>query len=501
MGVVYAAQNTAIGKRVALKFIEGDVDREAALRFQREAEAASAVESAHIVHVFDAGVEQGRPFLVMELLQGESLGARLRRLGPLPQHEALHIVGQALRGLARAHAAGVIHRDLKPDNLFLVDRDDDPLFLKILDFGISKMRPRAGTSQLTTLTNRGTVLGTPHYMAPEQAQGQADFDERADLFSMGAILFECLTGRPPHASLPTYEAVIVAICTRDAPDVRDFDATIPAPLAAVVRKALSRDRATRFSSAAMFLEALRDAAPSVASLAKISAGDPSTPRPVTPAIQVVDPVAPTDTNWTERGRAQHTSVPPTLPTGTDPALRGATRPVEKKRYLAVLAIVIGVAAFATTVGVLKSGARAVHDVPPSTSPASSNVDVTLRVETTPSDAVLWVDGRRVDDHTVRGKFGSQVTLKATARGHRDREEQVVLDGKAFLAFALVTDPEPTASSASSTEASATPARSVPKPAVSAPSRATTPSGAGGAAGASGASGASGAPGLQLKVTP
>jgi serine/threonine-protein kinase len=491
MGVVYAAQNTAIGKRVALKFIEGDVDREAALRFQREAEAASAVESAHIVHVFDAGVEQGRPFLVMELLQGESLGARLRRLGALPQHEALHVVGQALRGLARAHGAGVIHRDLKPDNLFLVDRDDDPLFLKILDFGISKMRPRAGTSQLTTLTNRGTVLGTPHYMAPEQAQGQSDFDERADLFSMGAILFECLTGRPPHANLPTYEAVIVAICTRDAPDVRDFDATIPAPLAAVVRKALSRDRNTRFSSATMFLEALRDAAPSVASLAKISAGDPSTPRPVTPALQLVDPVAPTDTNWTERGRAQHTSVPPTLPTGTDPALRGAPRPVEKKRYLAVLAAVIGVAAFVVTVAVLKSTGHTSHDVPPTASPTQGNVDITLRVETTPADAVLWVDGHRIEDHTVHGKFGSQITLKATARGHRDREELVVLDGKAFLAFALVAEPETTSSASASTEASAVPVRSVTKPVASAPPRVTS----------SGASGAAGAPGLQLKVTP
>jgi hypothetical protein len=160
----------------------------------------------------------------------------------------------------------------------------------------------------------------------------------------------------------------------------------------------------------------------------------------------------------------------------------------------VLAAVIGVAAFATTVGVLKSSGRSSHDVPPATSPTPSSVDITLRVETTPADAVLWVDGRRIDDHTVHGKFGSQVTLKATARGHRDREEQVVLDGKAYLAFALIADPEPTPPSAASSDPTPVAARSVMKPANSTP-RVTTPPGAAGAAGASGA------PGLQLKVTP
>src|SRR5690606_33791718 len=167
MGAVYEATHVAIGKRVALKFLEagGIADRDAVARFQREAEAASAVESAHIVQIFDSGVSaDGRPFLVLELLRGEDLRARLRREGRLSEQDTLKLAVQVLRALSRAHAAGIIHRDLKPDNLFLCARDDDPAFVKIVDFGISKVaRRRAG---IDTLTRRGTVLGTAFYMSP-----------------------------------------------------------------------------------------------------------------------------------------------------------------------------------------------------------------------------------------------------------------------------------------------------------------------------------------------
>ncbi|RYE84372.1 MAG: serine/threonine protein kinase, partial [Myxococcales bacterium] len=248
MGSVYEAQNTAIGKRVALKFIEGQADAEAIARFQREAEVASAVDSAHIVQIFDTGTtDEGQPYIVMELLRGESLGTRLRRLGRLSLGESIHVVGQVLRGLHRAHAAGVIHRDLKPDNIYLVDRDDDPLFAKILDFGISKItRPDPDAPGPGTITRQGTVLGTPFYMSPEQAQAIGDLDARSDLFSVGVILYECLVGQAPWASLTSYEAVIVALCSRDAPDVRASEPTVPAALAAVVKRALSRDRERRY---------------------------------------------------------------------------------------------------------------------------------------------------------------------------------------------------------------------------------------------------------------
>ena len=212
MGAVFQATNLAIGKRVALKFLDQEAakNREACQRFQREAEAAGMAESAHIVQIFDSGVTEALPFLVVELLTGEDLRACLRREATLSVPSALRIVSQVLRALVRAHAAGIVHRDLKPDNVFLCARDDDPSFVKLVDFGISKVA-RARTAD--TLTRRGTVLGTAFYMSPEQAQSFADIDGRTDLFSVGAILFEMLTGRPPHGGR-TYEAVLIAICTK-----------------------------------------------------------------------------------------------------------------------------------------------------------------------------------------------------------------------------------------------------------------------------------------------
>src|SRR5262245_46656594 len=300
MEAVYEGQNISIGKKVALKFIDAEFARqpEVASRFQREAEAASLVESAHIVHIFDSGTtETGIPYIVMELLRGEDLRARLRRLGRLPKEEAVHIVAQTLRGLHRAHEAGIVHRDLKPDNIFLVDRDDDPLFAKIVDFGISKMTRRPGGVGTGTLTRQSVVLGTPFYMSPEQAQALPNLDARTDLWSIGAILYECLTGKPPHVG-DSYEQIIIAICTTEVRDLRSFDASIPEPLAALVHRALTRDRERRFQSAKEMLEALVSTGVPVPSLAMMT---PRTvvqgPPPVVAVAQDGIP-APTRVSWT-----------------------------------------------------------------------------------------------------------------------------------------------------------------------------------------------------------
>lgn len=262
MGAVYAAEHVGLGKRVAVKFVDPEfaTEEQVVARFAREARAMSAIESAHIVSVFDAGTEDGRPYLVMELLRGEDLGERLRRERRVPVDEAMHVAAQVLKGLGRAHAAGIIHRDLKPDNVFLVKHDLDPLFAKIVDFGVSKIeRPRAGTTPLA-LTGRGTVLGTPFYMSPEQAQALPDVDGRSDLYSVGAILFECLSGRPPHTG-ESYEQVILSICMRDAPDLRAIEPSVPKNVAEFVGRALSRDRSARFRDAGRMLAALHDVAP------------------------------------------------------------------------------------------------------------------------------------------------------------------------------------------------------------------------------------------------
>ncbi|HYJ09314.1 MAG TPA: serine/threonine-protein kinase, partial [Polyangiaceae bacterium] len=255
MGAVFQATNASIGKRVALKFLAAKTskDGDAATRFQREAEAASLAESPHIVQIFDSGrSEQGLPFLVMELLTGEDLRERLRREGRLPPEAAAGIALQVLKALRQAHAAGIVHRDLKPDNVFLCRRDDEPAFVKIVDFGISKLQQAPGVD---TLTHKGAVLGTAFYMSPEQAQSFSDIDGRTDLFSVGAILFEMLTGAPPH-SAPTYEAVLIAICTRDAEDVRVKAPEVSEKLARVIARALRRDRDERYQSADQMLEDL-----------------------------------------------------------------------------------------------------------------------------------------------------------------------------------------------------------------------------------------------------
>jgi serine/threonine-protein kinase len=264
MGAVFAAQNTAIGLRVALKFLSSDAarDREAARRFQREARAASLVQSEHIVQVFDAGTtDDGVPFLVMEQLSGEDLRARLAREARLGLGEAVDIASQVLRALVRAHAAGIVHRDLKPDNVFLCTRDDGERLVKIVDFGISKLDK--GTLG-ERLTRRGSVLGSAYYMAPEQAQASDSVDQRSDLYGVGALLFEMLAGRPPHLG-PTLESVLVAICTQTAPDVASLRPEAPPSLARTVARALERDPSARFASAAEFLAALGGAAAAASS--------------------------------------------------------------------------------------------------------------------------------------------------------------------------------------------------------------------------------------------
>jgi serine/threonine-protein kinase len=196
--------------------------------------------------------------------------------------EALRITAQVLRGLADAHEAGIVHRDLKPDNVFLVEKPGDS-FVKIVDFGISKIeRLGSGTAPLA-LTGKGTILGTPFYMSPEQAQAFEDVDARTDLYSVGAMLFECLAGRPPHVG-ETYEQIIVSICMTDAPDLRVINKEMPSAVAQFVKKALARNRSARFGSARQMLVAL---------MAQINAvpGAPAEPmRASDPLAKSGDPV-------------------------------------------------------------------------------------------------------------------------------------------------------------------------------------------------------------------
>jgi eukaryotic-like serine/threonine-protein kinase len=264
MGSVYRARQAAVGRDVALKIVRRDraYDPETKTRFEREARAVSLLKSPHTVTAFDFGeAEDGSWFLALEMLEGETLGERLRREKRLHWSDALRFACDALRSLAEAHAQGIIHRDLKPDNLFLArvhDPSGDREICKILDFGIAKwVNEDAPVDQLETLA--GTVFGTPRYMSPEQAQG-APLDARSDLYSLGVLLFQMLAGRAPFVDDDA--VVVMAKHIKNAPpDLEEAAPGVEIPIAVegVVRRALEKLPENRPATAEQMLNELDQA--------------------------------------------------------------------------------------------------------------------------------------------------------------------------------------------------------------------------------------------------
>jgi eukaryotic-like serine/threonine-protein kinase len=203
MGAVYLAEHPAIGRRVAVKVLHKNYIRDESLltRFLNEARAANAIRHPNIIEILDSGtIADGTPFLVMELLEGESLGARIRRVGALPLQTAVEFCYQTASALGAAHKKGIVHRDLKPDNLYVVPDPHDPdrERIKVLDFGIAKLQQGSANDSVKTRT--GTLMGTPIYMSPEQCRGTKTVDHRSDIYSLGIIFFEMLCGQPPFVS-------------------------------------------------------------------------------------------------------------------------------------------------------------------------------------------------------------------------------------------------------------------------------------------------------------
>ena len=310
MGSVYEAENTSIGKRVALKFllVSADTDPTLQVRFQREARVISAVRSAHVVELFDWGQDaQGQPFLVMELLEGGDLASHIEHHGKLSVRHAVRFAVEALRGLRKVHGAGIVHRDLKPENLFLCTGDDDLKHVKIVDFGLSKLLDTSDATDFVTsarLTQQGTLVGTPLYMSPEQIEAVAELDERTDIWAMGAITYEMLSGSPPFMA-ESYARLVMAICQRDPIKLSSINPEVSPQLEAIVGKALARDRDQRFASVDEFCHALLRI-----DLAAVSA--PAT----TPQVQIVSGPARIVTSGQPGGPAS--GVDETLPSQGGP---------------------------------------------------------------------------------------------------------------------------------------------------------------------------------------
>lgn len=247
MGRVYEARHTRLrNKRYAIKLMLEEYARQQDLvtRFQREAEAASHLSHGNVIAVHDVHrTDDGRPYIVEELLEGEELGDTLARDGTLEVDRAVRIARQVCLGLQAAHERGIVHRDMKPENVFLVGDPDDPV-AKVLDFGISKLEDTTGES----LTKTGMVIGTPAYMAPEQASGQR-VDHRADIYAVGAILYRCIGGRKPFEGMEA-AATLTALLTQDPPRLRDLEPRVPEGLEMVVQKAMAREAGDRYQSMA-----------------------------------------------------------------------------------------------------------------------------------------------------------------------------------------------------------------------------------------------------------
>ncbi len=257
MGTVWLAEHLTLNVRCAVKFMSAEAMREPnfASRFEREARAIAQLNSPNVVRVIDQDTDEGTPFIAMECLQGEDLGARIRRLGRLDATATYNIVTQVANGLAKVHAAGIVHRDLKPENIFLAQDDDGGEVAKLLDFGVAKVTGDAPCDGEAGSTQAGTLLGTPAYMSPEQARGIDVVDHRADLWSLAVVAFECLTGRLPFDGAALGE-VFARILFEPLPVPSQVDPACTVDFDRWWLKAVARNPDYRFANAPELADAL-----------------------------------------------------------------------------------------------------------------------------------------------------------------------------------------------------------------------------------------------------
>jgi eukaryotic-like serine/threonine-protein kinase len=290
MGAVYEAEHTGLGVSVALKLLNDAFITEptALSRFRREARATASIRHENVVTVTDTGTDQdGTPFIVMELLEGESLSALLRREKVLPISIAVQITTQLLAGLSAAHEKAVIHRDLKPGNILLVDRPGGGKLLKILDFGISKM------VYGDAMTAAGAVIGTPRFMAPEQARGQSDLDARVDIYAIGVLLYRMVTGKLPFTAASSDQILRQILQGKIIPP-RSIRKSVPESLQQIILTAMATDRDNRYPDTFSMMQALAEAVPEANVSTLHISSLPSRPTGTTAGVSglpILDPMA------------------------------------------------------------------------------------------------------------------------------------------------------------------------------------------------------------------
>ncbi|MBN2576012.1 MAG: serine/threonine protein kinase [Deltaproteobacteria bacterium] len=411
MGAVYLAEHPGIGRKVAIKVLRSEMDHDPQLltRFLNEARAANAIRHPNIIEVLDSGTtDKGASYLVMELLEGEALSARLRRLSRLDEKSAIEIAMQTALGLGAAHAKGITHRDLKPDNLFIIPEPADASRerVKILDFGIAKLHKLAGDS---LKTRTGTLMGTPIYMSPEQCLGTREVDHRSDVYSLGVILYEMLAGQPPFLSEGFGELLSMHLHELPAP-LRQFAPQVTAQIEEVVRRMLAKKPDDRYQS-------MTDVRTALATAGQL-------PNTVSPEHKIGN----TDKFGGARTLAADSGEPkpnPLAPTTLTPggmahdALADGTLKVRGKPWLAI-AIGTAVVAAALVLAVALRNKPAAPPAakrpvpaakPPAPPPPTPPQMIRVRLESTPAGARVV----RVTDGAVLGTTPTTIEVRSTPK--------------------------------------------------------------------------------------
>ncbi len=367
MGAVYEAEDLLMRRRVAIKRMKPGFNEQSThvQRFIREARAADSIQHRNIVRVYDlAASEDGAFFIVQELLSGESLSERLDRVRKLSSEDALAVFVPVFDALHAAHERGVIHRDIKPDNVFLHCEADGTETPKLIDFGISKSVDAEGLAR----TQTGTALGTPYYMSPEQVRGSSSIDHRADLWSAGVMLFEALTGHRPFVG-ENYHVLILKIMTDRAPRACDVDPSVSRAVSEVLASALEPGRDRRFASARAMREAFEAAI-------RAQGGSTADPAHRPSARRSLDPGDPSLLDTFSDDAGPHGRADPLVPSEgrsatPEPVDRTIVRPPPRSRAVAAggLALLLLGAGMAVAVGVTSR-----PEVPPRGGPAARPVD-------------------------------------------------------------------------------------------------------------------------------
>jgi eukaryotic-like serine/threonine-protein kinase len=321
MGIVVAARHLSLDDVVAIKFLSAELanDAHAVSRFDREARAAAKIKSEYVARVFDVDrLPNGSPYMVMEYLQGADLSTLIEDGTPLAEERAVTFVLQACMGLSEAHAAGIVHRDIKPSNLFCVQRPNRDFTIKVFDFGISKLT-LSSDSMKAVITGTGAAVGSPAYMSPEQMRSSADVDPRTDIWSLGVVLYELLTGKLPFTGT-SYPELCLKIAGAAPTPPREHRPDLSVRLEQVIAKCLEKERDRRFTSVGELAEALLPSAPAAAYIVEgihvpAALAQTASSTPPAPAQVSTLPLAPsvpadtlphgkstvTDATWTHAG--------------------------------------------------------------------------------------------------------------------------------------------------------------------------------------------------------